>query len=109
MRVTKMTVLCALHVASVSAFVGPMAPSPAVRVAKRPVLTMGPGLKLAPGLAVRPRPGRRAATKVQALALDSPPEEPLSVDDKRMFVRWSYVMCLFNRYLKHHVDMFHPV
>ena len=94
MRVTKMTVLCALHVASVSAFVGPMAPSPAVRVAKRPVLTMGPGLKLPPSLAARPRPSLRSAIKVQA---SNSPLGPLSADDKRMFVRWSYVMCLFNR------------
>ena len=95
MRVVKMTVLCALHAAlSVSAFVSPMGPSPAVRIAKRPVLTMGPGLKLAPIL--RPRLGRRTAIKVQSAIVPVEPQ-PLSVDDKRMFVRWSYVMCLFNR------------
>ena len=89
---TKIALVCALQASSVSAFVGP---SPAFRVAKSPVLTSpAAGLKLAPSLAVRPRPNRRTVIKAQAATAAG---GPLSVDDKRMFVRWSFVLVSLTR------------
>lgn len=100
MRLTKMITLCALQASSVSAFVTPIGPSPGVRIAKIPVLTT-PGLKRASSLAVCPLRNRHIpALSAEAPALSGDgkpaPAPPLSAEDKRMFVRWSYLLCLAN-------------
>ena len=88
MRVTKVVVLCVLQASSVSAFVAPIGSIPAARIAKSPVLPTT-SVKLAPSLTVRSQQNRRSLIKAQAALA-------LSADDKRMFVRWSYLMCLAN-------------
>lgn len=90
MRTTAIALLCALQSSSVCAFVAPTVSSPGLRLAKSPALN-SPGLRFAPSLAVRPRSSRRTSVKASAAAAG-----PLSGDDKRMFVRWSYVLCLAN-------------
>eukprot|EP00618_Florenciella_parvula_P002238 CAMPEP_0119538306 /NCGR_PEP_ID=MMETSP1344-20130328/50758_1 /TAXON_ID=236787 /ORGANISM="Florenciella parvula, Strain CCMP2471" /LENGTH=289 /DNA_ID=CAMNT_0007581135 /DNA_START=32 /DNA_END=901 /DNA_ORIENTATION=+ len=92
MRATStMALLCALQASSVSAFVAPgMAPSAALRVAKSPLFKSSTP-KLAPSLAARPQPKRETALQAEAAAVG-----PISADDKRMFVRWSYILCLAN-------------
>lgn len=95
MRVTAMALLCALQATAVSAFVAPMhPPSRAVRVAKAPVMFTSPATtKLVAPTLVRPLSNRRTAIKAQAV---NNIMKPLTGADKRMFVRWSYVLCLAN-------------
>ena len=88
----KTGLLLALTASTASAF----APAASLRVSKAPGLvrpgSTSPGLALGPSLAARPRPyTTRAPMKAAAAAAG-----PLSSGDKRMFVRWSYIMCLAN-------------
>jgi len=97
MRVTMVALLCALKASSVAAFTGPYKPSsPAVRIAKSPVWEKYGSMKPAPKtLAARPQPlYRRDMIRTRSLALPAP--EPISNEDKRRFVRWSYLLCLAN-------------
>lgn len=86
MRVTTAALLCALQASSVTAFTGSM-----------PRSLASPGLKLAPSLAARPRPMYRRDT-IKAQAVGAVPA-PISPDDKRMYVHWSYIMCLANSFV----------
>jgi len=99
MRVTALALMCALS--SVAAFTGPMPRSPAVRIAKSPVWEKYGGMKQAPKtLAARPQPSgpiyRRDAVKTHAVGAAP---APISADDKRMYVHWSYIMCLANSFV----------
>ena len=102
MRVTALALLCALQASSVAAFTGPNKPrSPAVRIAKSPVWEKYGGMKQAPKtLAARPQPSgpiyRRDAVKTHAVGAAP---APISADDKRMYVHWSYIMCLANSFV----------
>lgn len=98
MRVTAMALLCALQASSVAAFTGPMPRSPAVRIAKSPIWEKYSGMKQAPKtLSARPQPiYRRDAIKTHAVGAAP---APISADDKRMYVHWSYIMCLANSFV----------